>query len=140
MKSVTSIYNLSITYKYTGRLLYQMSSIFLQKQKLEDNRQERIYSNRLRFRNLRYFLRCQNCFWKASTLSITPYQHDAYLKKCPLIAMIESICFWLTIDSIPYKTINYNDNRIFATRIQGKIYATDRICKSEYVDWSTDFF
>ena len=61
-----------------------MSSLSLHKRKLEDNRQERIYNNRLYFRKLRYFLICQNCFWMASALSVLPYEHDAYLKKCPV--------------------------------------------------------
>ncbi len=61
-----------------------MSSLFLHKKKLEENRQEPIYSNRLYFRKLRYFLICPNCFWMASTLSGSPYKHNTHLKQCPV--------------------------------------------------------
>jgi 3-phenylpropionate/trans-cinnamate dioxygenase ferredoxin component len=34
---------------------------------------------------------------------------------------------------------DYNDKKILVTRIQNKIYATDRICTHEYADLSTGF-
>ncbi len=34
---------------------------------------------------------------------------------------------------------DYNDKKILVTRIQDKIYTTDRICTHEYADLSTGF-
>lgn len=49
------------------------------------------------------------------------------------------ICGKDTLDNGKLLEYDYNDKKILATKIQDKIYVTDRICTHQYADLSTGF-
>ena len=50
-----------------------------------------------------------------------------------------NVCKVDVLDNDKLVAFDYNDKKILVTKIQDKIYATDRICTHEYADLSTGF-
>jgi nitrite reductase/ring-hydroxylating ferredoxin subunit len=50
-----------------------------------------------------------------------------------------NICKLDVLDDEKLVAFDFNDKKILVTKIQDKIYATDRICTHEYADLSTGY-